>query len=68
MEGSSRSRKDRLPVQRSFDISRLEKQLLAQAYELAVPVITRCLSESKRKAEERHATDSGGDSPLIKGA
>ena len=43
MEGSGRGRKDWFLVERSFECSRLEKQLLSRAYELAVPVIGRTL-------------------------
>lgn len=69
MEGSSRSPRDRLPVERSFEVSRLEQQLLANAYELAVPVITRSLpGRTTVAAEKPHVLIPGSGSPLAKGA
>ena len=41
MDGTERGREPTLEVRREFTTSRLEKQLLTQAYELIVPVIRR---------------------------
>lgn len=68
MEGSCRSPQDRLPVERSFEVSRLEQQLLASAYELAVPVITRSLPGRKTAAQKPHGSVTDSESPLAKGA
>jgi hypothetical protein len=41
MDGTERGRKPPLEVRREFTSSRLEAQVLTQAYELVVPVIRR---------------------------
>ena len=49
------------PFQRSFERSRLEEQLLATAYELALPVHRQSLPAGQRTARrEQPSTHKGG--------
>ena len=51
MEGSSRKRKQAIVVTQGFECSRLEYELLAVAYEHAVPIFTR-VSGSPARPEQ----------------
>jgi hypothetical protein len=50
--GRPRSRAKPPQLTRGFERSRLEEQLLAAAYELAVPVVRRSPSKTPARAEE----------------
>ena len=50
MEGSSK-RRIRLQVEQGFEVSRLEKQLLASAYEHAVPEARRTFAQKRSSTE-----------------
>ncbi|MFH1110818.1 MAG: hypothetical protein V1790_16720 [Planctomycetota bacterium] len=47
MDGTKRGRKPPLEVRREFTTSRLEVQVLTQAYELIVPVVRRPISTAR---------------------
>jgi hypothetical protein len=72
MEGSARGFRRPLAVQREFVSSRLERQVLMRAYELAVPVICRCIAPvSQTNAKARTVRLVKGESqsqPIAKGA
>ena len=48
MEGSTCRKQSALKLARCFECSRLEKQLLASAYEHVLPVLSRRLSGNQR--------------------
>jgi hypothetical protein len=61
MEGSGRSRRPTLALQREFAGSRLEEQVLRRAFELVVPGRRRAVPVNQRSATE--ADNSPG--PLL---
>jgi len=56
MDGSTRLRRQVLPIERRFEGSRLEPALLASAYEQAVPLLRRPRRAPRRAASATAAT------------
>jgi hypothetical protein len=69
MEESRRGRQSPLKVERAFDGSRLETQILVRAYELAVPVIRQRMdAEPASNQHDRSVNHSFQSQPVAKGA
>ena len=67
MEGSGRGRKDWFLVERTFECSRLEKQLLVRAYELIVPVVGQTLGARPIAGGRGHQSQTHSEK-MAKGA
>jgi hypothetical protein len=78
MEGMSRVKESVVCVERRFATSRLEKQVLAAAYELAIPLLRQSLTGARhgrsgsitqcRACDEATARAIGVTTPMARGA
>jgi hypothetical protein len=66
MEGNPRRPKPPLPVRREFAGSRIEQQILARVYELALPVVRRATAADALQTQES-ASDQDHPSQLAQG-